>query len=109
VSSAFVFKDGNELIEASIRFLTAAEGGRQNPIISLPGLFRPHAVAEGADPRHGVMFVSGPEILTLGEVLIVQMLLFWHPKDPYDDFIPGTRIALWEGPHLVATATTTRR
>jgi len=85
---------------ARIRFLSAEEGGRSQPIplmnLSCPVFFQniPELSKHGYDCRvlvleHGAEIVPGELVENLG-------MLFLYPHDVFPFIKPGTKFSLWE-------------
>ena len=107
----------NELayIEAEVKFLSEAEGGRKMPPPYFSGRdYRPHLVV--GDPKQrkailagneiqetylGVAFSSGPENVEPGETFNAELVLMYWPHPIYDSLVPGATFTIREGAQIV--------
>jgi GNAT superfamily N-acetyltransferase len=106
------------LVECSVVFLSASEGGRTSPLSqgALSGnAYRPHLVIDQPTQRRaivadgnrlveeyiGVAFHKGPAIPEVGTEMIVVMTLIYSPNRMYDALKPGVTFTLREGSQVV--------
>lgn len=112
------------MVEADLTFRPAAEGGRTIPPGVLDGLqYRPHIVVGDPNQREatvgadrviaeeylGVAFSSGPDRLSLGQAIRVEMMLIYWPNLDYRKAVPGATFTLREGGRIVGQGRITKR
>ena len=105
------------LIECSVTFLHASEGGRSHPLRSgaLSGnQYRPHLVIGDPAQRQafrdgnrlteeyiGVAFHDGPAVADPGVEITVTLSLIFYPHPVYDKLQLGTSFTVREGARIV--------
>ena len=96
-------------IEVEMTFLTKAEGGReQPPILTTPGLYRPHIVADDG-VYHAITFEAAPAVVQPQVSFVATLGLVYYPTDDYAAFVPGAGFTVREGARVVARGRVTRR
>lgn len=113
------------LVECSVVFLPASEGGRTSPFSegALSGnAYRPHLVIGEPTQGHamvvngnrligeyiGVAFHEGPAVPRVGAEMIVVLTLMYFPNRMYDQLKPGVTFTLREGAQVVGYGTVRR-
>ena len=102
-------------INASVTFLSAAEGGRSLSAHN-SNLYRPHLVVGDVNQRvpitsddgrtllenHlGVCFTGNGEAFIPGQSCDVTLQLAYHPEVNYDQLMPGSTFTIREGGKIV--------
>jgi len=49
----------------------------------------------------GVVFLSGPDKVELGEPVVAEVALMYYPHPGYDSVVPGATFTIREGPRVV--------
>jgi hypothetical protein len=110
------------LIECTVTFLPASEGGRAHPFPhgALSGdTYRPHLVVGDPSQRQaiivngnvlaeeyiGVAFHEGPPDVPVGIPVDVSLSAMFYPHPIYDRLVPGATFTVREGPKIVAYGT----
>ena len=104
-------------LHLEITFLSTSEGGRDKPppqIGRAPGKYRPHIVI--GDPKQrkaiivgneiretylGVIFVSGPDEVRVGEPIEAEAELMYYPQTEHEAVVPGATFTIREGARIV--------
>ena len=105
-------------LQLEITFLSTSEGGRDTPppqIGRAPGNYRPHivigdpkqrkAIVVGKEIREtylGVIFVSGPDEVRVGEPIEAEAELMYYPLPEHDAVVPNATFTIREGARVVA-------
>lgn len=101
-------------IHAHVTFLTAAEGGRQSPLVA-SDRYRPHIVVGDPDQRRaavdadgvgtedylGVQFVGSGLPMAPGTAYEVPLVLLYYPRVDYSALTIGATFTLREGGRVV--------
>ena len=104
-------------LQVELTFLSPSEGGRQTAppqIGRAPGRYRPHIVIGDPNQRKpivvgnqcqetylGVIFVSGPNDVRVGEPIEAEAELMYYPLPEHDAVVPGATFTLREGSRVV--------
>jgi hypothetical protein len=104
-------------LQLELTFLSPSEGGRDTPppqIGRAPGKYRPHIVIgdpnqrrpivvgnQGQETYLGVIFVSGPDEVRVGEPIEAAAELMYYPLREHDAVVPRTTFTLREGSRIV--------
>ena len=102
--------------ELEVTFIPPTEGGREMPpsLVWSGGSYRPHIVVGDPHQRQavmignviqetylGVVFLSGPDKVELGEPVVAEVALMYYPHPGYDSVVPGATFTIREGPRVV--------
>ncbi len=105
-------------LQLEVTFLSTSEGGRDTPppqIGRAPGKYRPHivigdpnqrkAIVVGNEIREtylGVIFVSGPDVVRVGEPIEAEAVLMYYPLPEHAAVVAGATFTVREGARIVA-------
>ena len=90
-------------IEVELTFLTAAEGGReQPPVFIAPTTYRPHFVMAGSTEYLGVVFQAAPEFIESQVPFVATVGLVYYPDVDYAGLVSGAEFTVREGARVVA-------
>jgi hypothetical protein len=100
-----------EYADVRLTFLSAADGGRQQPPTAFEGgMYRPHFRVGANGEYLGVAFVAGPQGVAAGdEVSAIVALLYADLGVDYGPLQKGVAFDVLEGPHVVAHGVVARR
>jgi len=112
-------------IECLVSFLPESEGGRRYAFPDgwlSSSRYRPHLVV--GDPQQrtaivddnnvgqeeylGVAFLKGPEVIEFGTLLLVQLVLLYHPYAGYARLVKSATFTIREDRHVVGYGTVTQ-
>ena len=104
-------------VQLEITFLSTAEGGRDTAppqVGRAPGKYRPHIVIGDPNQRKaiivgneiretylGVIFVSGPDEVRVGEPIEAEAELMYYPQPEHAAVVPGATFTIREGARIV--------
>jgi translation elongation factor EF-Tu-like GTPase len=88
-------------IIAEVKFFSAEEGGRKQPLILSIG-YMPHFRIVGDSEYLGVKFIEAPEgIVITQEAINIKVQLIYYPDVSYQKLVSGESFEIMEGPRVV--------